>query len=101
MAIFNCVTSKDVKQTFEATIWYASIYFSTNIANPIDFWSKVLTLRKDDQLMKPSLLIVQIYFCAPFSNATMERLLSQMNLVKTMVKNRQKTGLVLTTWSHY
>ena len=46
MAIFNGVTSKDVKESFQATIWYASTYFSTNVANPMDFWSKALTLRK-------------------------------------------------------
>ena len=47
-----------------------------------------MTLKKDDQLMKPSPLVVEIWLCAPFSNATLERLFSQMNLVKTTVRNR-------------
>ena len=88
MTIFSGVTFRDIKESFQATIQYALTYCSTNIANPIDFWSKVLTLKKDDQLMKPSLLIVEICLCAMFSNATLERLFSQMNLVKTMVRNR-------------
>ena len=88
MTIFNGVTSKDLKESFQATMWYTLTYFSTNVANPIDFWSKVLTLKKDDQLMKTSLLIVKICLCAPFSNSTLERLFGQMNLVKTMVRNR-------------
>ena len=45
-------------------------------------------LKKDDQLIKPSLLIADIYLCALFSNATLWRLFSQMNLVKAMVRNR-------------
>ena len=48
MVIFNGVTSEDVKESFQATIRYAPTYFSTNVANPIDFWCKVLTFEKDD-----------------------------------------------------
>ena len=38
--------------------------------------------------MKPSLLIAEIFLCAPFSKATLERLFSQMNIIKTTVRNR-------------
>ena len=38
--------------------------------------------------MKPSLLIAEIFLCAPFSKATLERLFSQMNIMKTTVRNR-------------
>ena len=37
MAISYGVTSEDVKESFQAKIWYALTDFSTNIANPIDF----------------------------------------------------------------
>ena len=37
--------------------------------------------------MKPSLVIVEVCLCAPFSNATLERFFNQMNLVKTTVRN--------------
>ena len=87
-AILNGVTSEDVKERFQATIWYTSNYFSTDVANPIDFGSKVLTLMKNDQLAKPSLLIFEICHSALFSNATLERFFSQVNLVKTLVRNR-------------
>ena len=96
-AIFNGVTSEDIKESLQATIRYASIYFSTNIANPMNFWSKVLNLKKDDQLMKLSLLIVDVCLCAPFSNATLDRLFSQMILVKTT----WETGIVMIVWTHY
>ena len=96
-AIFNGVTSEDIIESLQATIRYASIYFSTNIANPMNFWSKVLNLRKDDQLMKPSLLIVDVCLCAPFSNATLDRLFNQMILVKTT----WETGIVMIVWTHY
>ena len=87
MAIFNGVTAKDIKESFKAAIRYDLSYFSINLANPIDFWSEVLIFKKNDQLIKPSLLIVEFCLCVPFSSATMERLFSQMNLVKT-VRNR-------------
>ena len=45
MAIFNWVTSKGIKESFQATIWHFSTYFSTNVVNPIDFWSKVFTFK--------------------------------------------------------
>ena len=96
-AIFNGVTSEDIKESLQATIRYASIYFSTNIANPMNFWSKVLNLKKDDQLMKPSLLIADVCLCAPFSSATLDRLFNQMILVKTM----WETGIVMIVWTHY
>ena len=35
-----------------------------------------------------SLLVVEPCFCAPISNATLERLFSHMNLVKTNIQNR-------------
>ena len=95
--IFNGVTSEDIKESLQATIRYASIYFSTNIANPMNFWSKVLNLKKDDQLMKLSLLIVDVCLCAPFSNATLDRLFNQMILVKTT----WETGIVMIVWTHY
>ena len=83
MTIFNGVTSQDVKESFQATTQYASTYFSTNVANAIDFCSKVLTLETDYQLMKPSLFIVEIYLCAPFSNATLEKSFSLVMAVWT------------------
>ena len=88
MAIFNGVTSEDVKESFQATIRYALTYFGANDANPIDFWRKVLTLTKDGQPKKPSSLVVEIGLCAPFSNATLGSLFSKMNLVKGTVRNR-------------
>ena len=39
---------------------------SASVANPIDFQIKVLTLKKDDQLKNPSLLIVEICFVQRF-----------------------------------
>ena len=60
-------------------------------SNSIDFWSKVLTLKKDDQVMKPFLMIVKICLWPPFSNAALERLFSQLNLIK-----KRQTSLVMT-----
>ena len=53
----------------------------------IPFWSKFLTLKKDDQLANETFPVENFHVCAPFSNATLERLFSQMSLVKTTVTN--------------
>ena len=54
----------------------------------MDFWSKMLDLHEDNTSWKAVLLVVELCFCAPISNATLERLFSHMNLVKTTVRNR-------------
>ena len=54
---FDCFKIQGRKRKF------SSYNFSTNTANHIDLWGKFLTLQKDDQLMKPFLLIDEIFLC--------------------------------------
>ena len=35
MAIFYGVTYEDIKESFQATIWYTLTFFRTNVANPV------------------------------------------------------------------
>ena len=38
--------------------------------------------------METTTLIIEICLCAPFSNASLERLFSKMNLIQTTLRNR-------------
>ena len=61
----KCYTEDDVLSSFLAGLCYTHQYF--------------------DNL--PTTLIIEICLCAPFSNASLERLFSKMNLIKTTLCN--------------
>ena len=46
-----------------------------------------LTLAGEQIFWKPTALIIEICFCAPFSNASLERLFRKMSLIKTTLHN--------------
>ena len=54
---------------------------------PIEFWSKIFSLADENIFWKCTKLIIEICLCAPFSNASLERLFSKMNLIKTTLCN--------------
>ena len=88
MEVFNTFTSDDVTESFCAVTRYSSRYFNTSNVKPIEFWSKILLLHQENNSWKATLLLVGLCLCAPFSNASLERLFSHMNIVKTTVRNR-------------
>ena len=88
MEVFNTFTSDDVTESFCAVTRYSSRYFNTSNVKPIEFWSKILLLHQENNSWKATLLLVELCLCAPFSNASLERLFSHMNIVKTTVRNR-------------
>ena len=46
-----------------------------------------LTLAGEHIFWKPTALIIEICFCTPFSNASLERLFRKMSLIKTTLHN--------------
>ena len=48
----------------------------------------ILSLADEYIFWKPTTLIIEICLCAPFSNASLERLFSQMNFIKSTLHNR-------------
>ena len=84
----KCYTKDDVLSSFLAVLRYAHQYFNTSNINPIEFWSKILSLADEHIFWKPTTLIIEIGLCAPFCNTSLERLFSQMNLIKTTLRNR-------------
>ena len=80
------IYSKEVTDgVFLAITGYAYRYFEIPNIKPIKFWSKMLDPNKDKTAWKVALLVVELCFCAPISNA---RLFNHMNLVKTNIQNR-------------
>ena len=90
MVILFPYTEDDVTISFLSIVRYALRYFNLVNIDAIEFWSKILSLLDQNPQWKPALLIVEICLCAPISNASLERLFSQMNLIKTTVRNRLK-----------
>ena len=88
MEVFNKISWEAVLNGFVDILHYANQYFSLSTANPIDLWGKILILGKNKPSWKGISLIVEICLCAPFSNASLERLFSHMNIVKTETRNR-------------
>ena len=86
--VMKCYTEDDVLSSFLAVLRYAHQYFNTSNINPIKFWSKILSLADEHIFWKPTTLIIEICLCAPFSNVSLERLFSKMNLIKTTLRNR-------------
>ena len=87
MEVFNTFTSDDVTESFCAVTRYSSRYFNTSNVKPIEFWSKILLLHEENNSWKATLLLVELCLCAPFSNASLERLFNHMNIVKNRLSN--------------
>lgn len=54
--------------------------------SPLDMWQVLRRIKKDE--FSELFLLVELCFCAPFSNATLERFFNHMSLVKTDWRNR-------------
>ena len=88
--VVKCYTEDDVLSSFLAVLRYAHRYFNTSNINPIEFW--ILSLPDEHIFWKPMTLIIEICLCAPFSNVSLERLFSQMNLIKTTLHNHLRNN---------
>ena len=53
-----------------------------------NFGARFFLLQMKTFFRKPTTLIIEICLCAPFSIASLKRLFSQMNLIKTTLRNR-------------
>ena len=63
--------TEDVLSSFLAVLRYAHQYFNASNINPIEFWSKILSLADEHTFWKPTTLIIEICLCAPFSNVSL------------------------------
>ena len=99
--VMKCYTKDDVLSSFLAVLRYAHRQFNTSNINPIEFWSKILSLADEHIFWKPTTLIIEICLCAPFSNASLERLFSKRNLIETTLRKRLTNDSLNYNQKHY
>ena len=56
--VMKYYTEDDVLSRFLAALHYAHHYLNTSNINPIEFWSKILSLRDKHIFWKPTTLII-------------------------------------------
>ena len=67
--MFKVFTVDNIIEGFLAITSYAYHYFDIPNTKPTEFWSKMLNLHEDNTSWKPAILVVELCFCAPISNA--------------------------------
>ena len=92
MAVMAPFTRDEIVESFLAIIRYGLKYFNIQKIDVLEFWCLMISLQDEHPQWKPALLIIELCLCAPFANAALERLFSQMNLIKTNVRNRLKNN---------
>ena len=88
MKSLDCYDENYVSDSFFAIVCCAVRYFNVQKVNHIDFWSKILSFKEEHEDWKPASLLIEICLYVSFSNAVLERFFSQMNLIKTALRNR-------------
>ena len=86
--ILKPFTEDEVKNSFLANVHFGLKYFNMVNVDPLEFWWKILSLEDEHPHWRPALLVLEICVRVPYSSATLERLFSQMNLIKTLLRNR-------------
>ena len=76
MKSLDCYDENDVSDSFFAIVRYAVRYFNVQKVNPIDFWSKILSLKEEHADWKPASFLIEVCLCALLSNAKLERFVS-------------------------
>ena len=88
MEVFMVLTVVDVTEGILTITSYAYCYFDIPNIKPMEFWSKMFDLHKENTSWKAVLLVVELCFCVPILNATVGSLFNYTNMVKTAVRNR-------------
>lgn len=88
MEILAPFTEDQVVDSFLAIVRYGLKYFSIQNVDVLGFWSRMFSLQDENPHWRAALLIIEICLCAPVSNASLERLFSQMNFIKSNTRNR-------------
>ncbi|XP_066928483.1 zinc finger protein 862-like [Clytia hemisphaerica] len=80
------ISLEKVTDEYISLVMYTMKHFNHQIHTPIKVW-QFLNPYKDDRGWSNIFLIAELCFCAPSSNASLERFFSQMRIVKTDWRN--------------
>ena len=90
MGVFAAFNEEQVIESFLSVVRYGIKYFNVKNVDVLEFWSRMLSLQDENPHWRAAMLLIEICLCAPVSNASLERLFSQMNFVKSTNRNRLK-----------
>ena len=79
-----------VIESFLSVVRYGLKYFNVQNFDILEFWSQMLSLQDEHPHWRGAMFLIEIFLCAPVSNASLERLFSQMNFVESNTRNRLK-----------
>ena len=94
MEILAPITDDEITESFLSIMWYGLKYFKMINVDVLEFWYKIFKLQDENPQWQPALLITEICLCAAISNALLEGLFDQINLVKPTVRNRLKNSVL-------
>ena len=87
MPIFETITFHELEEQYLQLIEYASKYYDVKQFNASDFWPMLRQINEHDRF-KDIFLLSELCFCAPYSNATVERFFNYMKVVKSDWRSR-------------
>ena len=87
MSSLQDITCDDVKTKYVCLVEYALRYFNTSEMDCLKLWSTLKQVALADRWFS-AFLLLELCLCSPYGNATVERLSSQMKVVKTDWRNR-------------
>ena len=105
MPIFQGTSSQQIKEGYLQIIRHTATFFSVHLTTQLKLWQNMFGLFSGDNNKndwKPVLLIVELFMCAPQSNAALEKFFSQLNYVKTNTRAslevRHYKSIIMNMW---
>lgn len=81
------ISLDDLKSEYKKVVLFARNNVNHVMIHPKQFWQFV-NQRKENRGWENILILIELCWCAPFTNAHLERFFSQMKIVKTDWRNR-------------
>ena len=69
MEIFAPITDDEITESFLSIVRYGAKYFKMISIDVLEIWSKIFKHQDENSQWWSALLIIEIYLCAPVSNA--------------------------------
>ena len=88
MPVFKSITHNSLQTGFVDVARHAYCYFNVENIKPVSLWSKICSLGKDRESWYDIMILTELCLCLPFSNATLERFFSHLEVVKTELRSR-------------